>query len=377
MGFWHTGYLDMLDMGPPGVALLRMPQGPPPPPTFPCPRCGEVFDTPTGLETHQFQGHPEPRPLLLFHGRECGGALFPVLTRTDPADWVIVQAQAARLNGKRLDVSALPRELADRARGVVELVLDSGDVSADFHLKFDAAEPGDLDGVDQSLREMAQERVLDRRSIDQFISRAERYGTAAAYLDGFAHYFYGALAREEHQDSGLDREAYVERYTKAAHVLSQYQRTSAQTVSGLVAFHFNQLSDVLGRAENDSRLVVCAERLRLLLAGRDLPDTRATGTGSGLDALLTDAATERVLRWVGIALDPSSTRDLLDLESYIPSADSYDQVKLRIIAAEHHLRSGSPVRARAHVDALVHNDLTTEWVKWARTRIPGRSDDDE
>jgi hypothetical protein len=77
---------------------------------------------------------------------------------------------------------------------------------------------------------------------------------------------------------------------------------------------------------------------------------------SSLDFVLSDAATEEVLAWCCIALDGSAGSEVEAMEAGLDSHEPFDQLKLRVVAAEHHLRAAASERARPHVSELRHNE---------------------
>jgi hypothetical protein len=368
LGFWHTGYLDQLGLGPPGVHFDTVAPAPEPlAPEFLCARCGEAFDTFLELETHTFGGHPEPRPILYYRGRECGTTTVNIVSLTTPDDWSILQVEQAWLNNQQVEPNRVCDMLARESHRVVDLRLAAGQITATFRLGFQVPDPSDLDGVDHCLSTLANGQQLDWRSIDHFVGQCQQFRTAQAYYDAFAQYFYGVLARERSPDSGLPSSAYRGKYEYAASQLTQYDRVVARTVSSIIAFHFNQFTQASAGGGGSPRLLQAADRILNCLAGKK-PSKKVKSESQGFDPLFTDAETERVLRWVCIPFDVSAGEDVTAMESYLVGCESYDRVKLQVIAAVYHEEAGEWDRARRHVDDLLHNDLTAEWATTMRNR---------
>ena len=370
MGFWHTGYLDLLDLGPPGVAFGDVsPPRPPPPPVYACPWCTSKSGSPDELQRHVFRGHPEPRPLLFFRGRECGRTPVNISTVSSADEWTLLQAEDALLNGRPVAVDELPGRLAGQRNSVCIVRLSAGRVHAEFRLQFEVPSDEDLSGVDGSLVALTDAKRLDVRAIEDYIRSCRSYETARPYYDGFAQYFYGVLARERSPDSGLQHDEYRDRFESSATSLARFDRAPALAVAALVAFHFNQFTRVRSLSVPGTRLSGAADRLLACLRGEEPPTEVGERTTAGLDAFFTDAETERVVRWVCIPLVDTSAGEVQEMERYAQEAEAYDRVKLQIVAAEYHLRMGNSARCRSHVDALLHNDVTDAWARSMRVRL--------
>ena len=369
MGFWHTGYLDMRDLGPPGVTVgLSRPRRPPPPPTYPCPRCGEVFDTPRGLEEHSFAGHHQPRPVLLYRGLECGSSAVEIYDLTGSQDWATVQADRAWIDGQEIGAEDLPQHLAVQRHRRVTVELLAGSVRAEFDLIFRIADPDELDQVDEHLEALAAGQRLDMRAIEDFVRHCAELGTAERYVDAYAHYFYGVLARERSPESDLPRSAYRDKYELAASVLGQFDRVAARTVTALVAFHFNQFARALARGSDSPRLRFAVERLQRFITGTGHVEAPECDD-RGFEAVFADAETERLLRWVTQPFTEAAREQMEEAAAYVQGCEALDQLKLRLVLAEYYVRLGEPEMARNHVGQLLHQDLTEEWARSLRARL--------
>ncbi len=85
--------------------------------------------------------------------------------------------------------------------------------------------------------------------------------------------------------------------------------------------------------------------------------------------MLSDAATEQVLTWCCIPLDGSAGAEIEAMEASLDAQEPFDQLKLRVIAAEHHLRTGASERARPHVNELRNNAVTETWARACISRM--------
>ena len=210
---------------------------------------------------------------------------------------------------------------------------------------------------------------LSASTIDRFLSATARFPTAAAYRAGVASYLFGVLARERSPESGLKAEQYREKFDEAAALLGHIDRPAADAICALVAFHYNQLSRAISRS-SCPRVGFASARLADLLAGREVADLAASPPErSSLDYVLSDALTEQVLAWCCVPLGGSAAADVGAMEAALPRHEPFDQLKLRVIAAEHHLRTGRRDLARPHLNQLQNKPNTEPWVDRVRARL--------
>jgi hypothetical protein len=206
-------------------------------------------------------------------------------------------------------------------------------------------------------------------AIEAFVAATTHYETAADYRNGIATYLYGVLAKERSPESGLEHGAYREKFDEALSLLGGFDRVTADVICGLVAFHYNQFDRAILRTRSP-RVAWASSRLLRLLQGEDLThDEVVAPQRSSLDFVLSDAATEQVLTWCCIPLDGSARADIEALEASLDAQEPFDQLKLHVIAAEHHLRTGARERARPHVNELRNNAVTERWARACISRM--------
>lgn len=369
MGFWHTGYLDMLGLGPPGVLPLSREGSWTP--TYRCPTCTSEFETADRLRAHQFRGHIVPAPALYFRGVECHRRELEISDIPVPDDWYFAEATSAVLNGEAIPPETLGVRLASNRKGVADVQLELDGVVRDYVFRFAVASPEDLDGVDVLLRELAGLGRLDLESIDWFIRRGRAFPSASRYVDGLAKYLFGALNRDRSDESGLEPGEYRDRYSQAAHQLRGFDRTPARIVRGLVSFHYNQFDDVKPDVGSD-RLYRAADRLRACLAGTS-PEPGPIGRQgvTELDTLLSDADTERMLRWVGLPLGEAHEQVLEEMDEFQKGCDPFDRLKLQLVLAEHDIQLGRLDSARARAHSLRHTPDAADWASAVLQRTSG------
>lgn len=374
MGFWHTGYMEHHEADFFG-SMPVAPSRPAPPPVFPCPHCALELPSPDALTHHLFDGHPFSRPLLLFRGRECGRARLTITSPTAAEDWNAVDCEGVRLNGVALDSDALGESLADLRLTVAVVELEGSASIEPVELEFAIADPSDLDAVDDRLLELIRGQQLTMGSVQAFIAATEVNRTAARYRDGIAIYLYGVLAREESPDSGLERHEYRGRFDEAVELLHSFGRPVADAICGLVAFHFNQFGQAMERTRSP-RVAWAASRHADLLAGASVdahpgpPPERA-----GLDFVLSDAHLEQVLSWTTRPLGASGPDIIDEMEASLKTLEPFDQLKVRVLCAEHARRLGLVDRGLAHANELRHNPATTEWARMYVAAVKPREDE--
>lgn len=371
MGFWHTGYMEHHADAFFGAMAEARPR-PPAPPQFPCPECGLIFDTVQGLEIHRFDGHPSRRPVLLLRGLECGRSRIAVAEPTTQADWTVLDCQTVTINGDSADPSRAGAVLSTYENEVVSVILAGPETEQVFDLRFCVADPADLDGVDGRLHEMVRGQRLTLAAIENFLAATSSHATAADYRDGIATYLYGVLARERSAESDLPHEAYRERFDESVARLSAFDRAPANVICGLVGFHYNHFAEAMVKTQG-SKIAWASSRLsRLLRAEAPEAHAAASSERSSLEYVLSDAMTEQVLGWSCQPLDGSAAEEIADMEAALHGHEPFDQLKLRILAAEHHLRGGSPERGRQHANELRHNPIAERWAQTYLSRMSDR-----
>ena len=331
------------------------------------------------------RGHLTTRPVLLLKGRECGRSRIYVVSTTDPKDWEFVNTRSVRLNRVRKTEDEARKTLASARVGLIEVFLEGDLDEQEFEFHFTFADERDLAGVDDSLRDFIQTNSLTVESIDSFIRETEKFRSALDYRSAIANYLYGVSAREESDDSGLlhrngeidrrdDEVAYPTKFGQAVEVLGRYDRATSGAICGLVAFHYNQFDTAVRRTRSD-RVALASMRIASLLSCTPVIEDDIGGADHpGLDSGLSDTKIDRILSWCCIPLDGSAQPEVDEMELVLNTEQPYDQFKLRIIAAEHHLAAGSFEKGRQHMKELQHTRDTGEWVKWYLKRLEEMSE---
>jgi hypothetical protein len=374
MGLWQTGYMEFHERE------EELPPKPPPqPPTFPCPTCELQFLTERDLRVHTFEGHPQHRPILIFGGRECGSSRLTVTSPTTPLDWIFRDVEEVRINGTPSSVDDAAAYLAAQHTGFVDVAVINGTVRYDYPFEFALANAEDLDGVDAALERFIAAALLSPGAISDFIMRTDSYPTASKYRSGLASYLYGVLARENAADSenpavSAEGEGYEAHYNKAVHILRSFDRAPAEAICGLVAFHYNQFD--LAMKKTKSELVAdISMRFQRILRKMPWPKKDLAGVPHpSLDLAISDSVIEQVLYWCAQPLDGTANTDVItQMTATIGHQRPEDDLKLRLIAAEHHLSAGDLTTAALHAEFLRHGPTTESWYDDFRRRLEGAS----
>lgn len=358
MGFWHTGYFEFHELDEPVLPK------PPAKPSHICLVCGAAFFSHRDLDVHEYSGHIRQQPTLILNGREVGRGRLYVTKPTSVHDWVFSNSDSVIVNGERSRPEAAAEILASKSKGFAEVIAQNGDIQQTYQFDFAFADAADLQGVDDALEAVIRGSTLSLGVIDTFIMESKRYPSASRYLDGIANYLYGVLARE-----GGSSERYQSRYDTAVTILGEFDRPPAEAICGLVAFHYNHFEHAMSKTKS-ARVSDVSRRFTSLLRGRR-PSVRGLEQvhHTVLDAALSDSTMERVLRLCAIPLDGSALSEVEDATSAIGGHRPYDQLKLRIIIAEHHLASGNLTAARAQTAELRHYRITENWYASMRARL--------
>ena len=374
MGLWQTGYMEFHE-----PEEEPRPKPPPKPPTFPCPMCGVKFLAERDLRVHTFEGHPQHRPILVFGGRECGRSRLTVTSPTTPLDWIFRDVEQVRINGVPSSVENASEYLATQHSGFVDVTVVNGTVKYEYPFEFALADAADLDGVDAALERFIAAAELSPRAIADFIMRTDSYPTASKYRSGLTSYLYGVLARENAADSestavSREGEGYEANYNKAVHILGSFDRAPAEAICGLVAFHYNQFERAMKKTRSELVSDI-STRFEGILRKKSWPRSDlASVPHPSLDIAISDSVVEQVLSWCALPLDgTASPETIAEMIAAIERQRPDDQMKLRLISAEHHMSTGSFTTAAHHAEFLRHGPTTEGWYAEFRRRLEGAS----
>jgi len=356
MGFWHTGYMEFHE----SEWLGELPE--PAPIVFPCDKCGSLFQTHDDLLRHRFENHPQVRPLLHIQGMQARSGTLKIKSQLSASDILISNASTCLLNGTEVALNELRLMLSEVTNQHVTIELANSDGSITFNLDIRIASESDLVGVEQAFIRMALSLNLSLIGIESFIKDCAAYPSAREYCDGICRYLYGVLAKEQHPDSLLSKEKYVECFNQAENQLKGFNRTIAVTIRSLVTFHFNQfsLSEKLAPSGHIKR---AAASFSAAIGG--LPWNKsaiiAPRHRNPSADLLTDQDTLAILDWSNFGVNELKTHvDEIEMELGRDIV-TYDILKLKLILAEGYYAAGNLNKTRQIARELASNELTKTW----------------
>ena len=357
MGVWHTGDNEYLRTN------IHIVDNIPPIREFPCKHCKQVFLSKEDLFDHRFERHPIQRPVLFLRGHELGNTRVLVTRVIVPDDVSVSMCDHAIINDDKIDVQAVPSQLARFRTDVCRLVLVNDNAQAEYTFDFQIAKDKDLIGIEEQFVRTASKPRLDIRAVNEFISASSEYHSALNYCDGICEYLYGVLAKERSPDSSLPYDGYIEKFNRSVKKLSGYERPLARTISSLIEFHFNHFDDALHLARF-ARVGQAAARFTALLDGKltltDMWESIPT-TIACLDASVTDWETEKIIRWTISPIEKLS-KCLPEIEHSLERTEtSYDRVKLHILLAEVNAVAGNNSMVLRHAKELYNLPGLDRW----------------
>ena len=286
MGFWQTGYFEFREpVGLDDVPLVYEPV------QYPCPECGQFFESFEDLRQHRFAHHPLRRPKLWLNNREAGSDPIKITSQLEPTDVRIEDCKKATINGKSIKNDDIPFAISRLSKSDCDLILfGDSKIKIKFRLEFQIASNDDIAGIESAFSDMMKSRTLNKTEIDRFISNSQKYCTAINYYNGICEYLYGVLIKEQHKSSNLSFNKYKDKYNSAANDLCSYNRPLAKIIRGVIGFHFNHFDEV-HRLCNEFRIGRVAEQYTSI---NYLDINSATYTS--LDECITDYSTEKIVR---------------------------------------------------------------------------------
>ena len=360
MGFWHTGYFEHHELY--GLSGYEYK---PEPPVFRCTQCASEFSTEDALRKHRFETHPLVRPRLFVRGVEIGSHPAKITAKLKVGEIFTECCKHATLNGQDVKPDTIPSMLSRSGNGPYQLVLSNEEVKQTFTLDIRVALSKDLDGIEAQLIKLAKTAILTCLTIEDFIEDTKCYETAIGYCDGICSYLYGILAQEQSPAPSLPREAYIEKFNKAAEQLASYNRPLGNVICGLVDFHFNHFENAVKLAQTGRVVEAASHFLHLLSCNNSEPGNtlETVISSSGLERLLTDWDTEQILRWTVL---PANDRQRItqEMEEELKrNLVEFDRLKIHILLAETFKSMGNQIKAVSHARLLRNLNPTEKWAE--------------
>lgn len=363
MGFWHTGYIEFHEPTGFGENYERAPE------VFRCEICQEEHRTFDGLSAHRLEAHPFKRPVLFVAGREVPDVGLRVTRQLWTESVAVLHAETATVNGTSVSLDGLAAVLSVGSRDRYVVELQNRGVAATFSIDVAIAKREDVVGIELEFLRIARAQRLDMRAIEAFIETTDTFVTAAGYRNGICEYLYGVLAKERSADSSLLFAEYRVKFNAAVSALVDFDRPLANTIRGLVAFHFNQF-ELAAQLLPEQRVGVVAQHFNWFLRQptRRLRPPSMTNADVGMEKMLSDFQTERILSWCCSASPFAGRENQLEALLQDDLAE-FDRAKARLLTVEAMVEAGNVVPA-ATLAREVSNDST--FGAWAQ-RIVGLS----
>lgn len=250
-------------------------------------------------------------------------------------------------------------DLLSKRRGIVDVELGNAKSKRRYEFDISIATDGDLEGVDRALADLIEHREVQPNTINDFIVHAQTFSSAQNYSGGIAEYLYWFAARTSATDSDVSTR-HRNKLNQAAHLLLDVRRPAADAITSLISFHFNHFDTAAARALSP-RLKTVATRLDRMLA--DAPGTadrsQAVGELAGVEQLLMDEKTAKLLELCSLPLDRATTEDVARF--HVEKRSTPDTFKVVLFSAEHHLATRDP-RAEGLVRTAGRYGLPEGWV---------------
>tara|TARA_Y100000590_G_C15535230_1_gene944760 strand:- start:71 stop:985 length:915 start_codon:yes stop_codon:yes gene_type:complete len=293
-----------------------------------------------------------------------------ISNQTPASCWEFINVEQVSINDREpVSPEQAKEKLSRLTTGVANITLLGGNSDQHFNFQFAVAKEEHLQGVDDAVLQLAQIGSLSVAEIENFNNATSSFHTASNYKAAIANYFYGALAREGSEDSRVSD--YRAKYNQSVEVLKEYSRPIAETICGLVEFHYNDFEQAALRRESQ-RIAVTSSALLQLLDCR-IPNLAANqGNKRSLDFVFSDAKTEQVLRLCLSALTINRAEETeRKFEDAIAEADDLDRMKLRVAAAEYCFRNGrySAGLEQAETSRHEHHKVVGRWANYFINRV--------
>jgi hypothetical protein len=370
MGFWQIGYEEHREV----YESIKWPEPKKVGVDYLCPDCGDKFKTMEELSKHYSQAHPINRPLLFVRGMEIGTTPLKIVRPLVNTDIKVDFASAAVINDGTVKVSDISRKLSQFRNETVDIKLFNDKAKANFRLVFEIAEEDHLIGVETAFINMARGRTLSISTIDSFIDSCRSYTSASRYYDGLCHYFYGVLAKDRMEDSGLRFEEYSDRYKQALDALKDFERKLSKLLSALIMFHLNDFdqahSITSSMPSSFARLHQASGLFAKVTSGSPWHPLKLESKNvTSSEDLLTDCDTRDVLRYVAMKND-EFRKAIPDIEAKIkrPISD-YDKKKLIIILGERLYAAGDFAGAKEKARMLINDPALYKWAEAMLKRL--------
>ncbi len=220
-------------------------------PTYKCPFCNGVSESPTELDRHVIREHSVARPFLLLRGHEPSrntvvrSPISPSAIHIANTTNLLVTVDNRRPATIERDelgplVSRFTREnvvltLSNASKAKVAAVTES------YKIQFRIARITTLTSVEAAFRQIIAPSTLSVSSIRAFLEDSRCYGDGEDYAEALSRYAMGILRKEDPESANLTTPSslYREDYVRAQEDLREVPRPMANLISQLSRFALN------------------------------------------------------------------------------------------------------------------------------------------
>lgn len=323
MGFWHPDYGDKKSTDLEGRYSNQSPK------PIQCDKCQAIFKTEEELKHHIFVEHPNPIPELRFRSKVVTDRLT-IFDSVGESDFELFQADALQYNGKEIDISTLIDLIHERPNDLLSVYVSNKASTHEIIIQTTIAKPEDLEGIEDVLINIIEEKALDPRVVSEFIESTRQFGSALTYSTGISEYLWGVLEKEGAVGISSNS-AFTKKFNSALDRVAPYatSRKVATTISSLIHFNFNQF----WKGYIDGYGQKIGQLSRMFAEQLSTPEPIAFPLESltnHMDQDLSDHETSRLLEILGS--DATSEQVLATLSNIEQdSRSSYDRTKARIM----------------------------------------------
>ncbi|GEO12626.1 hypothetical protein [Microvirga aerophila] len=223
-------------------------------PTFACPFCSRILQTPAEFQAHLSASHHVARPMMLIAGKEPTSS-FVLRERVLPSDIVLANVTSASLSidgisFKKITATELGRALARTNLATVRVRLENAaqkgttPVTGGYDLSIRVASSAALQAVERAFEEHLNVEGLSVGTVDRFLADPRCAGAASDYATGMAEYALGLLIKERPHGQGITSplERFREHFGSANLKLSPHNRPLPALLCALMRFALNNFS---------------------------------------------------------------------------------------------------------------------------------------
>lgn len=358
MGFWHTGYLDKIDLGLDGYSFDPSPN------VFTCPDCQSAFSSQEDLLQHRFQEHPFQRPTLLLRGEELPSIRKIITRQISFKDVIAVGCERVTVDNRAVKPKDIGKYLAKSQNGTKRIVLENKDVSSEYEMNFHIPIGKDIQEIDRRFFDLSASGIMDTRTIDAFVKATENCKSAIRYIDGIVQYLDGILAKDQKGNTCLEFSKYPEKCNLAMDALHDFETPVARIISGIVNYNFNVFKHFPNLRElpklNASIHFFEKSLNNKIVLGQPMTDSLLASVGK----IPVDSFTDRVIAW-SLAADTELSNDLKNMINQLNNSifPPDDQFKLRVIIAEYLYRQKEFSLLREMVRPVINDALYGSWAE--------------